>query len=146
MITRRYPVIDLKGARVVITGGARAIGLATAHALLAPIAAWRPPPPEASACCHVPSHTSVIEVLRRPVESADRSVLRVNDRAAQRTVFAPGSADDVLWCVWGVTCVHGVLGEGSTIAHPASTHHTVASASISLARPRRQRWPPVARG
>jgi transposase InsO family protein len=35
-----------------------------------PTAAWHPPAPETSACCPIPSHTSVIEVLHRPVEPA----------------------------------------------------------------------------
>lgn len=35
-----------------------------------PTAAWHPPAPQASACCRIPSHTSVIEVLHRPVEPA----------------------------------------------------------------------------
>ncbi len=35
-----------------------------------PTAAWHPPAPETSACCCIPLHTSVIEVLHRPVEPA----------------------------------------------------------------------------
>src|SRR5689334_3216675 len=39
--------------------------------------------PQASASCHAPPQTSVIEVLRRPVEFTDRPVVAVENRPGQ---------------------------------------------------------------
>jgi hypothetical protein len=60
-----------------------------------PTAAWNPPALPVSPFCHVPSRTSIIEMLRRPVEFALTAPVRMKNDALLRGTVIEGHLESV---------------------------------------------------